>query len=69
MICRNIILPVDLYRRETCILTLTENSRLRVSENRELRTIFGPKRNEVTGEGRRLHDEELYALYSSLLLG
>jgi hypothetical protein len=37
---------------------------LRVFENRVLRKIFGPKRNEVTGEWRRLHNKELYALYS-----
>jgi hypothetical protein len=39
---------------------------MRVFENRVLRRIFGPKRDEVTGEWRRLHNEELYALYSSL---
>jgi hypothetical protein len=38
---------------------------LRVFENRVLRRIFGPKRDEVTGEWRRLHNKELYALYSS----
>jgi hypothetical protein len=38
---------------------------LRAFENRMLRRIFGPKRNEVTGEWRRIHNEELYALYSS----
>jgi hypothetical protein len=42
-----------------------EECRMRVLENRVLRRIFGPKRNEVTGEWRRLHSEELYALYSS----
>jgi hypothetical protein len=46
-------------------LTLREECRLRVFQNRVLRRIFGPKRDEVTGEWRRLHDEELYALYSS----
>jgi hypothetical protein len=45
---------------------LREECRLRVFENRVLWRIFGPKRDEVTGEWRRLHDEELYALYSSL---
>jgi hypothetical protein len=44
---------------------LREECRLRVFENRVLRRIFGPKRDEVTGEWRRLHNEELYALYSS----
>jgi hypothetical protein len=42
-----------------------EERRLRVFENRALRRIFGPKRDEVTGEWRRLHNKELYALYSS----
>jgi hypothetical protein len=45
---------------------LREECRLRVFENRVLRRIFGPKRDEVTGEWRRLHNKELYALYSSL---
>jgi hypothetical protein len=44
---------------------LKEECRLRVFENRVLRRIFGRKRDEVTGEWRRLHNEELYALYSS----
>jgi hypothetical protein len=44
---------------------LREECRLRVSENRVLRRIFGPGRNEVTGEWRRLHNEELIDLYSS----
>jgi hypothetical protein len=44
---------------------LRRNHRLRVFENRVLRKIFGPKRDEVTGEWRRLHKEELYDLYSS----
>jgi hypothetical protein len=45
---------------------LREKYRLRVFENKVLRRIFGPKRNEVTGEWRRLHYKELYVLYSSL---
>jgi hypothetical protein len=45
-------------------LKLREERRLRVFESRVLRRIFGPKRDEVTGEWRRLHNEELYALYS-----
>jgi hypothetical protein len=44
---------------------LKEESRLRVFENRVLRRIFGPKRDEIRAEWRRLHNEELYALYSS----
>jgi hypothetical protein len=44
---------------------LREECRLRVFENRVLRRIFGPKRDEVTGERRRLHNKELYALYFS----
>jgi hypothetical protein len=44
---------------------LREECRLRVFENRVLRRIFGPKRDEVTGEWRRLHNKELHALYSS----
>jgi hypothetical protein len=44
---------------------LREESRLRVFENKMLRRIFGPKRDEVTGEWRRLHNKELYAPYSS----
>ena len=47
---RTIILPVVLYGCETWSLTLREQPRLRVSENRVLRRIFGPKRDEVTGE-------------------
>jgi hypothetical protein len=64
-IYRTIILPVVLYGCETWSLTLRENCRLRVFENMMLRRIFGPKRDEVTWECRRLHNKELYALYSS----
>jgi hypothetical protein len=49
------ILPVVLYGRETWSLTLREEHRLRVFQNRVLRRIFGPKRDEVKGEGRKLH--------------
>jgi hypothetical protein len=56
-------LPVVLYGCETWSLTLKEEYRLRVFENRVLRRIFRPKRDEVTGEWRRLHNEELYDLY------
>jgi hypothetical protein len=58
-IYRTIILPVVLYGCESWLLTL------RVFENKVLRRIFGPKKVEVTGEWRRLHNKELYALYSS----
>jgi hypothetical protein len=60
-----IILPFVLYGCETWSLTLREEHRLREFENRVLRKIFGPKRDGVTGEWRRLHNEELYAMYSS----
>jgi hypothetical protein len=63
-IYRTIILPVVLYGCESWSLTLTGECRLRVFEDKVLRRIFGPKRNEVTGEWRRLHNKELYALYS-----
>jgi hypothetical protein len=59
------MLPVVLYGCESWSLTLREECRLRVFENRVLRKIFGPKRDEVTGNWRRLHNKELYALYSS----
>jgi hypothetical protein len=62
---RTIILPVVLYGCETWSLTLREEQRLRVFENRVLRRIFGPKGDEATGEWRRLHNEELNDLYSS----
>jgi len=55
-IYRIIILPVVLYGCETRSLTLREERRLRVFENRVLRRIFGPKRDEVTGEWRKLHN-------------
>ena len=53
-----------LYGCETWSLTLREEHRLRVFENRVLRRVFGPKRDEVTGEWRKLHNEELNSLYS-----
>ena len=56
-ICRTIILPVVLYGCETWSLTLCEERKLRVFENKVLRRIFGPRRDEVTGEWRRLHNE------------
>jgi hypothetical protein len=64
-IYKTIILPVVLYGCETWSFTLREENRLRVFENRVLRRIFGPKREEVTGEWRKLHNEELHTLYSS----
>ena len=51
------------YRCETWSLTLTKERRLRVFENRVLRRVFGPKRDEVTGEWRKLHNEELSDQY------
>jgi hypothetical protein len=60
-----IILHVVLHGCETWSLTLREEHRLRVFENRLLRKIFGPKRDEVTGEWIKLHNEELRDLYSS----
>jgi hypothetical protein len=64
-----LILPVVLYGCETWSLTLREEHRLRVFENRMLRRIFGPKRDEVTGYCRKLHNEELHNLYSSPNIG
>ena len=64
-IYRTIILPVALYGCETLSLTLMEERRLRVIENRVLRRIFGPKRDEITSEWRKLHDEELNDMDSS----
>jgi hypothetical protein len=64
-IYKTIILPVVLYGCETWPLTLREEHRLRVFENRVLRRIFGPKRDEVTGGWRKVHNEELRGLYSS----
>jgi len=58
-------LPVVLYGCETWLLTLREECSLRVFENRVLRRIFGPRRDEVTGDWRKLHNEELNDLYSS----
>jgi hypothetical protein len=54
-----------LYGCETWSLTVTEELRLRVFENRVLKRIFGPKREEVTEEWRKLHNEERNNLYSS----
>jgi hypothetical protein len=59
-------LSLVLYGCETWSLTLREEQRLWVFEKRVLRRIFGPKRDEVTGDWRKLHKEELHDLYSSL---
>ncbi|KAJ4442180.1 hypothetical protein ANN_12046 [Periplaneta americana] len=64
-IYKTVILPVVLYGCETWTLTLREEQRLRVFENKVLRKIFGAKRDEVTGEWRKLHNIELHTLYSS----
>jgi len=61
---RTIILPVVMYGYETWSFTLREERRLRVFENRVLRRISGPKRNDVTEEWRKLYTEELNELYS-----
>jgi hypothetical protein len=58
------MLPVVLYGCETWSLTLREEHRLRVFENRVRRRIFGPKKDAVTGEWRKQHNEELHDLYS-----
>jgi hypothetical protein len=62
---RTVVLPVVLYGCEAQSLTLREEQRLRVFENRVLRRIFGLKRDEATGEWRTLHTVELNGLYSS----
>jgi len=64
-IYRTIILPVVLYGYETWSFTLREERKLRVFENMVLRRIFGPRRDEVTGEWRRLHNKELNDFYCS----
>jgi hypothetical protein len=64
-IYKTIIVPDVFYGCETWSVTLREEHRLRVFENRVLRGIFGPKGDEVTGEWRKLHGGELHNLYSS----
>jgi len=64
-IYRTILLPVVLYGCETWSLILREERKLRVFENMVFRRIFGPRIDEVTGEWRRLHNEELNDLYPS----
>ena len=61
---KTIILPVILYGCETWSLTFREEHRLRLFENKVLREIFGTKRDEITGEWRKLHNAELHALIS-----
>jgi hypothetical protein len=65
-IYKSIISPVVLYGCETWSVMLREEHRLRVFENRVLRRISGLKRDEVTGGRRKLHNEELHGLNSSL---
>jgi hypothetical protein len=62
---KTIILPVVLYECQTWSLTLSTGRRLRVFDNKVLRTLFGPNREEVTGEWRKLHNEWHHILYSS----
>ena len=62
---KTIVLPIALYDCDTWSFTLREEHRLRVYANKVLRKIFGAKRDEITGERRKLHNSELYALYSS----
>jgi hypothetical protein len=64
-IYKTIILPVIFYGCETWPLTLREEHRLRVFENKVPRRIFGPKRDEVMGGWRKVHNEELHDSYSS----
>ncbi|KAJ4450606.1 hypothetical protein ANN_02032 [Periplaneta americana] len=64
-IYKTVILPVALYGCETWTLTLREEQRLGVFENKVLRKIFGAKRDEVTEEWRKLNKAELHSLYSS----
>jgi hypothetical protein len=64
-IYKTIILPLILYRCETWSLTLRAEHSLRMFKNRTLMRIFGPKRDEVAGSWRKLHNEELHGLYAS----
>ena len=60
-IYKTIILPFVLYSCETWSFTLREEHRLRAFENKVLRKIFGAKKDEITGEWRKLHNAELHA--------
>jgi hypothetical protein len=64
-IYKTIVLPVVLYGRETFSLTLREEHRLRMLENRMQKSLFRSKEDEVTGGWRKLHNVELRDLYSS----
>jgi hypothetical protein len=63
---KTINLPVDLYGCGTCSLTLREEHKQGVFENRVLRRIFGPKRDEVTGGWRKLHSEQMSRACSTI---
>jgi hypothetical protein len=65
IIYKTIVLPMVLYGCETWSLTLREEHRLRVFQNRVLKKIFGPKKDEVIRGWRKLHNEELHNLYCS----
>jgi hypothetical protein len=65
-ICKTIILLMAVYGRETWSVRIREEHRLRMFENRVLRRILASKRDEETGGFRKLHNEELHNLYSSL---
>jgi hypothetical protein len=67
-IYKTINVPAVLYGSETWSLTLREEHRLRVFENRVIRRICGSKREEVAGDWRRLHNGELRNLYTSQIL-
>jgi hypothetical protein len=67
-IYKTIILTFALYGRETWSPTLREENRLRLFENRALRRISESKQDEVTGEWKKLHNDELHILYSSLII-
>jgi hypothetical protein len=67
-IYKTIILPVVLHGCKSWSLTLREEYRLRVFENRVLSRLFGPKREEEAGIWRRLHNEELRNLYTNKIL-
>jgi hypothetical protein len=60
-----VILPAVFYGCGTWSLALREERRLSVFENRLLRRVFGPKRDAITGEKRKLHNDEIYELHSS----
>jgi hypothetical protein len=64
-IYRTVILLAVFYECETWSLTLREDRKLRVFENRVLRELFGPKRDDVAGDWRRLHNQELDDMYFS----